>query len=124
MQKLLVLVGPTASGKTDLSIRVAQALHAEIISGDSMQIYRGMAISTAQPSIEEMCGIPHYGIAEREPTQAYSAAQFQKAARQHIREIAERHKVPFVVGGTGLYVNVLIYDFQFADTDAHYRSEA
>lgn len=124
MQKLLVLVGPTASGKTDLSIRVAQTLHAEIISGDSMQIYRGMAISTAQPSIEEMCGIPHYGIAEREPTQAYSAAQFQKAARQHIREIAERHKVPFVVGGTGLYVNGLIYDFQFADTDAHYRGEA
>lgn len=121
MQKLLVLVGPTASGKTDLSIQVAKALDAEIISGDSMQIYQGMAISTAQPSQEEMAGIVHYGIATRQPAEAYSAAQFQAAARHRIKEIGQRGKVPFVVGGTGLYINGLIYDYQYADTDRQGR---
>lgn len=121
MQKLLVLVGPTASGKTDLSIQVAKALDAEIISGDSMQIYQGMAISTAQPSPEEMAGVVHYGIADRPPAEAYSAAQFQAAARQRIADIGQRGKVPFVVGGTGLYINGLIYDYQYADTDRQGR---
>lgn len=112
MDKVLVIAGPTAVGKTALSIQLAQKYHGEIISGDSMQIYRGLDIGTAKVTPEEMAGIPHYLINERNMDESYSAADFQQTAREKIRDITNRNKLPIVVGGTGLYIQALLYDFQ------------
>lgn len=112
MDKVLVIAGPTAVGKTALSIQLAQKYHGEIISGDSMQIYRGLDIGTAKVTPEEMAGIPHYLINERNMDESYSAADFQQTAREKIMDITNRKKLPIVVGGTGLYIQALLYDFQ------------
>lgn len=112
--KLLVLAGPTAIGKTDLSIDVALALGAEIISGDSVQIYKGFDIGSAKVLPHEMRGVPHHLIDERDPARGYTAADFQRQAKRAIDAITERHRLPFLVGGTGLYINGLLYDYDFA----------
>lgn len=112
MNKVLVIVGPTAVGKTALSIQLAQAFNGEIISGDSLQIYRQLDIGTAKVTEAEKQGIPHYLIDECELDESYSVAIFQQAARQKIEEITQRGKLPIVVGGTGLYIQALLYDFQ------------
>ncbi|MDB5054774.1 MAG: tRNA delta(2)-isopentenylpyrophosphate transferase [Bacilli bacterium] len=123
--KLLVLVGPTAIGKTKLSLEIARIFGCEIISGDSMQIYRGMNIGTAKILPEEQQGIPHHLIDIFEPDEAFSAALFQKLAGQLILEIHANHRLPFIVGGTGLYIESLCYDFQFseASSDEAFREE-
>ncbi|RUS45878.1 tRNA (adenosine(37)-N6)-dimethylallyltransferase MiaA [Cohnella sp. AR92] len=112
---LLVLVGPTAVGKTALSLQLAKALGAEIISGDSMQVYRGMDIGTAKLPLEEREGIPHHLIDICEPSETFSAADFQARCTDAIRDIHSRGKLPMIVGGTGLYVEAVCYGYQFQD---------
>ncbi|TPR55870.1 tRNA (adenosine(37)-N6)-dimethylallyltransferase MiaA [Enterococcus sp. OL5] len=112
MKKVLVIVGPTAVGKTALSIQLAQKYHGEIISGDSMQIYRQLDIGTAKVTKEEMAGIPHHLIDIRAMTETYSAADFQQMGREAIETIQQQGKLPIVVGGTGLYIQALLYDFR------------
>ena len=111
--KVIVIVGPTGSGKTGVSIRVAKEVSGEIISADSRAIYRGMNLGTAKPSAEEREGVPHFGLDLVEPGERFTAADFKEYAEQKIYEIEQRGHVPIVVGGTGLYVDALIYDYQF-----------
>jgi tRNA dimethylallyltransferase len=115
---LLVLVGPTAVGKTALSLRIAQALNAEIISGDSMQVYRRMNIGTAKLMPEEREGVPHHLIDICEPEHPFSVSEFQGLCTQKIQEIHSRGRLPFIVGGTGLYVESVCYGFQFQEIGA------
>ena len=110
--KVIAIVGPTAVGKTSLSIELAKRFNGEIISGDSMQIYRGLDIGTAKVTTEEMAGIPHHLIDVRGVDESYSAADFQKSAREAIQEISQRGKIPIIVGGTGLYIQSLLWDYK------------
>ena len=114
--KIISVVGPTASGKTALSIEIAKKYNGEIISADSMQIYRGMDIATAKPTKEEMQGIVHYLIDNVNPEDEYSVAQYVKDARNAILDIDSRGKTPILVGGTGLYVNSLLDNVQFSES--------
>ena len=104
--KVIVIIGPTASGKTSLSIELAKQINGEIVSCDSMQVYKDLNIGSAKPTIEEMQGIKHYLIDEIKPTQRFSVAEYKKRAESAIKEILEKGKVPIIVGGTGLYVNI------------------
>ncbi|HDR3492038.1 tRNA (adenosine(37)-N6)-dimethylallyltransferase MiaA [Bacillus wiedmannii] len=124
-EKVAVIIGPTAVGKTKLSIDLAKALNGEIISGDSMQIYRTMDIGTAKVTKEEMDGIPHYMVDIKNPEESFSVAEFQERVRKHIREITERGKLPIIVGGTGLYIQSVLFDYQFTDDagDTIYREQ-
>ncbi|WP_400247706.1 tRNA (adenosine(37)-N6)-dimethylallyltransferase MiaA [Niallia sp. JL1B1071] len=115
-EKVVVLIGPTAVGKTNLSIELAKKFDGEIISGDSMQIYKGMDIATAKISKEEMQGVPHHLIDIVEPDESFSVAQFQELVRKKITEITSRGKLPFIVGGTGLYIQAVLYDYHFQET--------
>ncbi|EOI55604.1 tRNA (adenosine(37)-N6)-dimethylallyltransferase MiaA [Enterococcus gilvus] len=110
--KVIAIVGPTAVGKTSLSIDLAKRFDGEIISGDSMQVYRGLDIGTAKVTLEEQAGVLHHLIDVRDIDQSYSAADFQQAAREVIQEITDRGKVPIVVGGTGLYIQSLLWDYK------------
>lgn len=110
---LIVIVGPTASGKTALAIELAQACKGEIICADSRTIYKGMDIGTAKPTAEEQATVPHWGIDLVEPGEPFSAADFKVYALQKINEIRARGHVPFLVGGTGLYVDGVVLDYQF-----------
>ncbi|OTO72124.1 MULTISPECIES: tRNA (adenosine(37)-N6)-dimethylallyltransferase MiaA [Enterococcus] len=110
--KVIAIVGPTAVGKTSLSIDLAKRFNGEIISGDSMQVYRGLDIGTAKVTLEEQAGVLHHLIDVRDIDQSYSAADFQQAAREVIQEITDRGKVPIVVGGTGLYIQSLLWDYK------------
>jgi len=115
MKKIIAIVGPTAVGKTKLSIELAKQLNGEIISGDAMQIYRGMDIGTAKITPKEMESIPHHLLDEKDPNDRYSVAEFQKTVRAKINEIIAREKLPIIVGGTGLYVKAVLYDYEFSD---------
>ncbi len=110
---LIVIVGPTASGKTGLAIRIAEEFGGEIISADSRAIYKGLDIGTAKPSIEERRGIPHWGLDLVGPGERFTVADFQYYAKQKIGDIRSRGRIPILVGGTGLYIDAVIYDFQF-----------
>ena len=125
MQKVVVICGPTASGKTALSIELAKRINGEIVSADSMQIYDEMNIGTAKPDQEEMQGIKHYLIGNIKPTKRYSVSEFKKDAISAIKEIISKEKMPIVVGGTGLYVNSLVYgiDYPEIQTNLEYRKE-
>lgn len=114
-EKLLVIVGPTAVGKTALSIELAKKLDGEVISGDSMQVYKGMDIGTAKITPKEMDGIPHYLIDTHDPDELFSAAEFQQRATQHITDVNSRDKLPMIVGGTGLYIQSVIYQYEFSE---------
>lgn len=122
---VIVIVGPTAVGKTALSIAVAEKFSGEIISGDSMQVYKGLDIGTAKVTTEEMHTIPHYLIDEVEPQTPFTAAKFQKATKQYIHQIAGRTNLPIIVGGTGLYIQSVFYDYNFGTIaeDRTYRKE-
>ena len=111
---VVAIIGPTASGKTALSICLAKEINGEIINGDSMQIYRQMDIGTAKITEDEMEGIPHHLLDIKEPTEGFSVAEYQQLVRAKIEEIQARGKMPIIVGGTGLYVQSVLYDFQFA----------
>ena len=111
--KLLVIVGPTASGKSDLAIRVAKEFNGEIICADSRTVYKGMDIGTAKPSNANQRAIRHWGLDLVEPGQLYSAAQFKAYAQEKILDIQSRNKLPVLVGGTGLYIDSVLFDFSF-----------
>ena len=123
--KVIVICGPTASGKTALSIELAKKINGEIISADSMQIYKDMDIGTAKPDMEEMQGIKHYLLDFVKPDTRYSVAEFKIDATKAIEEILQKGKVPIVVGGTGLYIDTLIYGIEYNDIkiDEEYRKE-
>jgi len=114
---LLVLVGPTAVGKTALSVAVAQAVGAEIISGDSMQVYRGMDVGTAKITPAEMGGVPHHLIDIKDPDEDFSVAEFQARVDGLVREIHARGRLPMLVGGTGLYVRAVVEAYTFTELD-------
>lgn len=119
-QFVVVICGPTASGKTALSVELAKELDAEIISADSMQIYKGMDIATAKPSISERDGIPHHLMDFLDPCEAFSVADYVRLAREKISDIAARGKLPMIVGGTGLYISSLINNIQFEESECDY----
>jgi len=114
--KLLVIVGPTASGKSELAMRIAQEFDGEIIAADSRTIYKGMNIGTAKPSAEDQKLVPHWGLDLIEPGQTYSASQFKDYAEGKIAEIQARDRLPVLVGGTGLYIDGVLFDFKFRGT--------
>lgn len=116
MIEVLAIVGPTASGKTALSIRLAQALNGEIINGDSMQIYRDMSIGTAKVKPEEMDGVKHHLLDIKNPEEPFSVAEYQQLVRSKITEITAAGKLPIIVGGTGLYVQAVLFDYRFTES--------
>lgn len=120
-EKIIILVGPTASGKTDMGVRLAKKLNAEIISADSMQIYKDMDIGTAKPTVQEMEGIPHYLIDVVEPDQEFSVALFREQSEKCIEDILSRQKKPLIVGGTGLYINSLSKPWNFSKTEPNHE---
>ena len=123
MKPMVVLTGPTAVGKTELSIRLAEALDGEIISADSMQVYKKMNIGTAKIRKEEMGGIPHHLIDVLDPAEEFNVVRFQEMAKEALAGIYERGKIPLVVGGTGFYIQGLLYDIDFTreEQDKSYR---
>lgn len=122
---LIILTGPTAVGKTKASIGLAQALNGEIISADSMQVYKYMDIGSAKIRPEEMQGVRHYLVDELEPDEEFHVVRFQQMAKQAMEEIYAKGKIPIVVGGTGFYIQALLYDIDFTenDEDTEYRKE-
>ena len=123
--KVIVICGPTASGKTALSIELAKKINGQIVSSDSMQIYKDMNIGTAKPTKEEMGEIKHYLIDYVLPTERYSVAEYKKDAKKAIKEVIEKGKTPIIVGGTGLYVDSLIYEIEYPEIkfDEEYRKK-
>jgi tRNA dimethylallyltransferase len=117
MNKVIVIVGPTASGKTNLSIELAKSLNGEIISADSMQIYKYMDIGTAKPTLDEMQGIKHYLIDEVLPSEDFNVVRFKELANKYIEEIISKGKQPIIVGGTGLYISSLINNINFSESE-------
>lgn len=115
---LVILTGPTAVGKTNLSIQLAKNMNMDIISADSMQIYKHMDIGSAKVTEDEMDGVKHYLIDEVTPDYSFSVSEFQQRANDYINEIIESNKLPLVTGGTGLYLNSIIYNMDFAKSDA------
>ena len=116
--QIVCVVGPTACGKTKLGIELAKQFHGEVVSADSMQIYRGMTIGTAAPTAEEMEGIPHHMIAVADPREPYSVARFVEEATACVDDILARGKLPIVVGGTGLYLDALVAGRSFAQGES------
>lgn len=122
VKPLVVVVGPTASGKSATAMRIAEEWGGEIICADSRTIYKGMDIGTAKPSAEDQARVPHWGLDLVEPGDVFTAADFQKYAKQKIQEILDRGNLPMVVGGTGLYVDGLIFDYEFAPPQPKLRA--
>ena len=122
---IIILTGPTSVGKTALSISLAKTVGGEIISADSMQVYKRMDIGTAKITPEEMDGVPHYLISEFEPDEEFNVVKFQQYAKEYIRRIHEKGKLPILVGGTGFYIQAVLYDIDFTEneTDYSYRRE-
>ncbi|MYL33231.1 tRNA (adenosine(37)-N6)-dimethylallyltransferase MiaA [Pontibacillus yanchengensis] len=114
-QPVVAVVGPTGVGKTKVSVEIAKRFNGEIISGDSMQIYKGMDIGTAKVTEEEKQGIPHYMLDIKDPSEPFSVAEFQQLVQGYIDKIAAKGKLPVIVGGTGLYIQSVLYNFQFSE---------
>lgn len=121
---LIIIAGATAVGKTDLSVSLAKEINGEIISADSMQVYKGMDVGTAKITPEEMNGIPHYLIDEYDPSDDFNVFEFKKQAKKYITEIQNRDKIPILVGGTGFYIQAVLYDIDFTEEedDSDFRS--
>lgn len=121
--KIIIIAGPTAVGKTDISIKLAHMLDTEIISADSMQIYKRMDIGSAKISPEEMSGVPHHMIDIIEPWESFSVADFKEQSEKIISSMIQHNKIPLIVGGTGLYIDSLICNYNFTDAnkDENYR---
>ena len=122
-QPLIILTGPTASGKTALSVMLAKQIGGEIISADSMQVYRHMDVGSAKVTKEEMGGIPHYLIDVLEPKDAFNVVTFKEMAENAMKQIYQNGHIPIVAGGTGFYIQALLYNVDFTenDGDMHYR---
>lgn len=125
MKPLIILTGPTAVGKTENSIRLAKAINGEIISADSIQIYKYMDIGAAKVTRDEMQGVPHYLVDELDPSEEFNITVFKEKAKAYIEDIYKRGKIPIIAGGTGFYIQSVLYDIQFAETetDKSYRRE-
>lgn len=123
MNKIICIVGPTAVGKTDTAIALAKKLHTDIISADSVQIYQSLDIGSAKPTQEEMNGIVHHMLDFISPFDAFSVSEYVHLAKKHIKALHEAGKTPIIVGGTGLYINGLMYDMHFGAqaSDDHFR---
>ena len=119
--KVIAIVGPTASGKTAYSIELAEKINGEIISADSRLVYKGFDIGTAKPTVKERKNIPHYMIDIVEPEVNYSVGLYTKEAKRIIREILSRGKTPIIVGGTGLYTNVLLMNYDLPQVEPNYE---
>lgn len=117
MEKVIVVIGPTSVGKTKMGVALAKKLNGEVISGDSMQVYRQMDIGTAKVTIEEMEGVTHHCIDILDPKDQYSVHDFQQTVRKQITEITNRGHVPIIVGGTGLYIKATLYDYAFSEME-------
>lgn len=122
--EVIAVVGPTASGKTALSVALAKALDGEIINGDAMQVYKELTIGTAKITAEEMDGVPHHFFDVKEPEDSFSVAEYQQAVRKWIDDIRSRGKLPIIVGGSGMYVQSVLFDYRFTEqaADAEVRS--
>lgn len=118
MPEVIAIVGPTASGKTALSVELAKAIGGEVINGDAMQVYKELDIGTAKITAEEMAGVPHHLFDVKEPNESFSVAEYQTAVRYWIKDIQGRGKTPIIAGGTGLYVQSVLYDFRFTEEAA------
>jgi tRNA dimethylallyltransferase len=118
---LVVIVGPTASGKSGLALKLAEQFGGEIICADSRTVYKGMDIGTAKPSREDQARVPHWGLDLVEPGESFSVADFQKYAYEKIADIRARGKIPFLVGGSGLYIDAVIFEFQFGPVNKKFR---
>ena len=123
MEPFLALVGPTASGKTEAALQVADALGAEILSIDSMQVYRGMDVGTAKPTAEQRARVPHHLLDLVEPSEAFSVAAFQAVARETADDVRRRGLRPLLVGGSGLYLRAVVDELEFPRTDPAVRDE-
>ncbi|AJD91090.1 tRNA delta(2)-isopentenylpyrophosphate transferase [Jeotgalibacillus malaysiensis] len=113
--KVIVIAGPTAVGKTELSIKVSKAFHGEVINGDAMQVYKKLNIGTAKIKPEEMQGVPHHLFDILDPEESFSAAEYQKVVREKINEVHDRGAIPVLTGGTGLYIQSVLFDYNFSD---------
>ena len=120
--KVVCVVGPTACGKTKMGVLIAQNFNGEVVSVDSMQIYRGMTVGTAAPTEEEMCGVPHHMVAVADPNEQWSAARYAEAAIACVDDILARGKLPVLVGGTGLWLDAVVKGHGFAG--GHAESES
>lgn len=120
---LIAIVGPTASGKSATAMRIAKEYNGEIICADSRTVYKNMDIGTAKPSEQDRAEVPHWGLDLVEPGEVFTAADFKKYALQKIQEIRNRGHLPLLVGGTGLYVDGVIFDYEFADPDPELRKK-
>ncbi|GAA3299453.1 tRNA (adenosine(37)-N6)-dimethylallyltransferase MiaA [Dactylosporangium vinaceum] len=123
MKDVIAIVGPTAAGKSALSLRLAEALGGEVVNADSMQLYRGMDIGTAKLTAAERAGVPHHVLDIWDVTEPASVAVYQRLARAAIEDIAARGRVPLLVGGSGLYIRAVLEDFEFPGTDPRLRAE-
>ena len=119
--KVIAIVGATASGKTAYAVELAQKIDGEIISADSRYVYKGLDIGTAKPSIDERKGIPHYMIDIVEPDFNYSAGLYAKQAKECIKDVLSRGKTPIVAGGTGLYIRVLLENYDLPNIEPDYK---
>lgn len=117
MKKVIVIVGPTGVGKSKLAVSLAKKWNGEVISGDSMQVYKEMSIGTAKITEEEMQGVPHYLVHDRSYKDAYHVKIFQEQARSFIEEMSHRNQLPIICGGTGLYIKAVLYDYVFHDQE-------
>jgi tRNA dimethylallyltransferase len=123
MIETLAIVGPTASGKTVLAVNIAKKYDGEIIAADSRTVYKYLNIGTAKPSKQEQSGMPHWGFDLAGPGQDFTVADFKKYANDKIQDIKNRHKLPVIVGGSGLYINAVLYDFNFAPVNVPLRQK-
>ena len=121
MENVIVIVGPTGVGKTKMGVALAKYFNGEVISGDSMQIYKTMDIGTAKVTVAEMAGVKHHLINIKEPTESYSVKDFQDEVRLKIKEISSRGKLPIIVGGTGLYIKAALYDYEFGESQMDHQ---
>ena len=114
---LLIIAGPTASGKSASAVELALRMNGEVISADSMQVYRGMDIGSAKVTPEEMRGVPHHLIDCADPKENWNVVRFQKEARDAVKDVADRGKLPILCGGTGFYIQALLYDIDFTQME-------
>ena len=121
LNKVIAVVGPTASGKTSFAIELAKKMDGEIISADSRLVYKGFDIGTVKPTLEERQGVPHYMIDIVEPEEDYSVGRYVKDAKNVIADILKRGKTPIIAGGTGLYINALLMNYDFVDAEPDYE---
>ena len=120
--KILIICGPTASGKSKLAVKCAKILNSEIISADALDVYRGLNVGTAKPTAEEMCGVKHHLLDVVDADKTFSVGDYKEIARPIVDDLIEKGKIPIICGGTGFYINSIIYDFSYGNSAANYKA--